>query len=139
MLSGQGGGMQRVSSFIIPISIICLTILGFALNPQYTRAEIAAAMTLEALKANMRPYTPKLHETRGFPGAVRTAKALQRMIKGGWKDGSGTQEFSPHSPEVINVRETGVYEIDLEGLLEVLHARGIGPASFWHWPRRSRS
>lgn len=47
MLSGQGGGMQRVSSFIIPISIICLTILGFALNPQHTRAEIAAAILVD--------------------------------------------------------------------------------------------
>jgi hypothetical protein len=47
MLSGQGGGMQRVSSFIIPISIICLTILGIALNPQYTRAEIAAAILVD--------------------------------------------------------------------------------------------
>jgi len=39
-------------------------------------------MSLEALKANMKPYTPKLHEARGFPGAIRTAKAIQRVIKG---------------------------------------------------------
>ena len=26
------------------------------------QAEIASAMSLEALKANMKPYTPKLHE-----------------------------------------------------------------------------
>jgi histidine ammonia-lyase len=47
------------------------------------QAEIAAAMSLEALKANMKPYTPKLHEARGFPGAVRTAQAIQKLIKGG--------------------------------------------------------
>jgi histidine ammonia-lyase len=52
-------------------------------NKWFKQAEIAAAMTLEALKANMKPYTPKLHEARGFPGAVRTAKAIQKMIKGG--------------------------------------------------------
>lgn len=47
------------------------------------QAEIAAAMSLEALKANMKPYTPKLHEARGFPGAVRSAHAIRKVIKGG--------------------------------------------------------
>jgi len=47
------------------------------------QAEIAAAMSLEALKANMKPYTPKLHEARGFHGAVRTAKAIRKIIKDG--------------------------------------------------------
>ena len=46
-------------------------------------AEVAAAMSLEALKANMKPYTIKIHEVRGFPGAVRSAKAIQQCIKGG--------------------------------------------------------
>ncbi len=32
------------------------------------QAEIAAAMTLEALKANMKPYDERLHELRGFRG-----------------------------------------------------------------------
>lgn len=52
-------------------------------NKWLKQAVIAAAMTLEALKANMKPYTPKLHEARGFPGAVRTAKAIQKVIKDG--------------------------------------------------------
>ncbi len=47
------------------------------------QAEIAAAMSLEALKANMKPYTSKLHEARGFPGAIRSAKAINRLVKGG--------------------------------------------------------
>jgi len=47
------------------------------------QAEIAAAMSLEALKANMKPYTPKLHEARGFPGAVRSSKAIAKLIAGG--------------------------------------------------------
>ncbi len=47
------------------------------------QAEIAAAMTLEALKANMKPYTPLLHEIRGFPGAVRVASTIQKLIAGG--------------------------------------------------------
>ncbi len=47
------------------------------------QAEIAAAMSLEALKANMTPYHPKLHAARGFPGAIRTSRSLQKLIKGG--------------------------------------------------------
>lgn len=52
-------------------------------NNWLKQAEIAAAMSLEALKANMKPYTVKIHEVRGFPGAVRSAKAIQKLIKGG--------------------------------------------------------
>ncbi len=47
------------------------------------QAEIAAAMSLEALKANMGPYNARLHEIRGFKGAVRSAKAIARLIEGG--------------------------------------------------------
>jgi len=47
------------------------------------QAEIAAAMSLEALKANMKPYTEKLHEARGFKGAVRAARAINKLIEGG--------------------------------------------------------
>jgi len=52
-------------------------------NNWLKQAEIAAAMSLEALKANMKPYTVKIHEARGFPGAVRSAKAIQQLIKDG--------------------------------------------------------
>ncbi len=47
------------------------------------QAEITAAMSLEALKANMKPYDRKLHEIRGFAGAVRSAMAINKMVKGG--------------------------------------------------------
>lgn len=52
-------------------------------NNWLKQAEIAAAMSLEALKANMKPYSPKLHEVRGFKGAVRSAKAIQKLVKDG--------------------------------------------------------
>ena len=47
------------------------------------QAEIACAMSIEALMGNMKPYTPMLHEIRGFPGAVRCAKSLSKLFKGG--------------------------------------------------------
>lgn len=52
-------------------------------NRWLKQAEIAAAMSLEALKANMRPYTAKLHEVRGFKGAIRSALAINKLVSGG--------------------------------------------------------
>jgi len=52
-------------------------------NNWLKQAEIAASMSLEALKANMKPYNMKLHELRGFPGAVRSAHAINKMVTGG--------------------------------------------------------
>jgi histidine ammonia-lyase len=46
------------------------------------QAEIAASMSLEALLANLKPYTSQLHEMRGFPGAVRSAGAIRKCIEG---------------------------------------------------------
>ena len=46
------------------------------------QAEIATAMSLEALLANMKPYQPRLHELRGFKGAQTCAANLRRLIEG---------------------------------------------------------
>ena len=45
------------------------------------QAEIAAAMSLEALLANLKPYTSKIHELRGFRGAVRSANAIRMCVE----------------------------------------------------------
>ena len=45
-------------------------------------AEIAAAMSLEALMANMKPYSKKLHEVRGFQGAVKSAISIRKCLEG---------------------------------------------------------
>lgn len=52
-------------------------------NNWLKQAEIAASMSLEALKANMKPYNPLLHEARGFRGAVRSAGAINKCISEG--------------------------------------------------------
>ncbi len=52
-------------------------------NNWLKQAEIAAAMSLEAMKANMRPYNPKLHEIRGFKGAIRSAATILKCVEGG--------------------------------------------------------
>ena len=46
------------------------------------QAEIACAMSLEALLANLKPYDERVHRLRGFPGAVRSARAIRACIEG---------------------------------------------------------
>lgn len=45
-------------------------------------AEIAAAMSLEALLASMKPYDTRIHEIRGFSGAVRSGRAIKMLLEG---------------------------------------------------------
>jgi len=44
--------------------------------------EVACAMTLEALQANMKPYDERLHRLRGFPGAITSARNIRRIMEG---------------------------------------------------------
>lgn len=46
------------------------------------QAEIAAAMTIEALLGNLKPYHTKLHELRGFQGAIVSAQNIMKVIEG---------------------------------------------------------
>ncbi|MGA7192489.1 MAG: aromatic amino acid ammonia-lyase [Anaerolineales bacterium] len=46
------------------------------------QAEIAASMSIEALLGNMKPYNTKLHELRGFKGAITSAKNIMKMVEG---------------------------------------------------------
>jgi histidine ammonia-lyase len=54
----------------------------YDINRWMKQAEIAAAMTLEALFANMKPYDVRVHEHRGFAGAIRSSKAILKCIQG---------------------------------------------------------
>ena len=46
------------------------------------QAEIACAMSLEALLANMKPYDVRLHQNRGFQGAIRSSQTIMKCIEG---------------------------------------------------------
>ncbi len=75
----DGLGTINGSNFLTAMSALFL----YDANRWLKQAEIAAAMSLEALMANMGPYTPLLHEVRGFKGAVRSAKSIQKLVAGG--------------------------------------------------------
>jgi histidine ammonia-lyase len=44
--------------------------------------EVALAMTLESLNANMNAYDPRIHLVRGYPGAQKCAENLRRLTAG---------------------------------------------------------
>ena len=54
----------------------------FDMNRFLMQAEVACAMSLEALLANLKPYDSRLHELRGFKGAQRSARAILKCIQG---------------------------------------------------------
>ncbi len=66
------------SNLITAISALQL----YDINRWLKQAEIACAMTLEALLANLKPYDVRLHQERGFPGAIRSAQAIIKCIEG---------------------------------------------------------
>ena len=54
----------------------------YDMNRWLKQAEIACAISLEALLANLKPYDIRLHEARGFAGAIRSTKAIMKCIAG---------------------------------------------------------
>jgi histidine ammonia-lyase len=54
----------------------------YDMNRWLKQAEIACAMSLEALLANLKPYDVRLHKARGFNGAIRAAMTILKCIEG---------------------------------------------------------
>lgn len=73
-------GLATINGSNLLTAMSAITLYDF--NNLLKMAEIAAAMTLEALLANLKPYDTRLHELRGFKGAVRSAKAIRKMLEG---------------------------------------------------------
>jgi histidine ammonia-lyase len=99
----------------------------YDINRWLKQAEIAAAMTLEALNANMKPYDSRVHEVRGFKGAVRSAAAIMKCMEGSDQLAGGKKRvqdaYSMRStPQVIGAAHDAVayarsqVEIELNGV-----------------------
>jgi histidine ammonia-lyase len=73
-------GLATINGSNLLTAMSGITIHDF--NNLLKMAEIAAAMSLEALLANLKPYDTRIHELRGFRGAVRTARAIRNLIEG---------------------------------------------------------
>ncbi|MFA7332303.1 MAG: aromatic amino acid ammonia-lyase [Candidatus Delongbacteria bacterium] len=73
-------GLAAINGSNLLTAMSALTLVDF--DRLLRMAEIAAAMSLEALLANLKPYDTRLHELRGFPGAVRSARAIRACLQG---------------------------------------------------------
>ena len=94
------------------------------------QAEIAAAMSIEALLGNLKPYGPILHELRGFAGAIASAANIVKVFEGsdlatGKMKTKVQDAYSMRStPQVIGAaRDALVYarkqvEIELNGVCD---------------------
>ncbi len=74
----DGLGIINGSNLLTAMSAIQI----YDINRWLKQTEIACAMSLEALYANLKPYDSRLHEVRGFKGAVRSARAIMKCIEG---------------------------------------------------------
>ena len=63
------------------------------------QAEIAAAMSIEALLGNLKPYNTRLHEVRGFNGAIASANP--------W-GAAGLEWETPSPPPTENFHRTPI-------------------------------
>jgi histidine ammonia-lyase len=73
-------GLAVINGSNLTNAIGCLTI--WDTERFFKQAEIACAMSLEALRANMKPYDQRIHELRGFRGAVISAANIRSVIEG---------------------------------------------------------
>jgi len=73
-------GLAAINGSNLITGIGCLLL--YDVERWIAQSEIAAAMSLEALLANMRPYQAKLHELRGFRGATTCAANLRKVMEG---------------------------------------------------------
>jgi histidine ammonia-lyase len=79
LLARDGLATINGSNVLTAMSAIML----YDTNNWLKQAEIACTMTLEALKANFGPYNPKIHEVRGFSGAMRSSASIRKVAAGG--------------------------------------------------------
>jgi len=73
-------GLSAINGSNLITGMACLEL--YDADRWVKQAEIAAAMSLEALKANLRPYEARLHELRGFKGAQACASNLRKVFDG---------------------------------------------------------
>ncbi len=73
-------GLASINGSNVMSGMACIQI--YETERFFKQADIAAAMTLEALMANLKPYDTRLHKLRGFQGAITSAENIKRMLEG---------------------------------------------------------
>ncbi len=73
-------GLSAINGSNVMNAMGCLQV--YEIERLLKQAEIAATMSLEALMANLKPYDARLHQLRGFRGAITSAENIKKMIEG---------------------------------------------------------
>jgi histidine ammonia-lyase len=73
-------GLAAINGSNLMTGMACIQI--YEIERLLKQAEIATAMSLEALMANLKPYDERLHKLRGFKGAVTSSRNIKKMIEG---------------------------------------------------------
>ena len=71
-------GLAAINGSNLITGMACIQI--YEAERFFKQAEIACAMSLEALMANMKPYDARLHQLRGFQGAIISAQNIKKVI-----------------------------------------------------------
>lgn len=74
-------GLAAINGSNCITGISCLIL--HDVNNFLKQAEIACAMSLEALKANLKPYNSRILEVRGFAGGIRSAHSIRKITGNG--------------------------------------------------------
>jgi len=77
LMARDGLATINGSNVLTAMSAIVL----YDMNRFLKQAEIAAAMSLDALLANTKPYDVRLHKLRGFAGAIRSSIAIKKCLE----------------------------------------------------------
>ncbi len=67
------------------------------------QAEICAAMSIEALLGNLKPYNTRLHELRGFSGSITSAKNIMKCLE---KSDLATGKIKTKVQDAYSMRST---------------------------------
>ena len=70
-------GLASINGSNVLTALLALTV--YDVERWLKMSEIAAATTLECLKANMKPYDTRLHRERGFRGAIISAQNILKL------------------------------------------------------------
>ncbi len=73
-------GLASINGANLTTSFGCFQI--YDIERWLKQAEIAAAMSLEALRGNMKPYDERIHKLRGHRGAVTSAANIRKVLDG---------------------------------------------------------
>ena len=77
---GPKEGLALINGTQPSTAVLALTLDGAARLAR--AADIAAALSIDALRGSIHPFDARIHEARGFPGQIASAANIERLMSG---------------------------------------------------------